>query len=111
LSVERLAGKSVITRSPNGRIAVLKETINILNGPVKFPYVVTYRAEEGDEFWSFLRFDEDKPKFIKPHDVNRERELIETFGPQACAAAHNIAEKPQKVPEYLFKSAQLSLPI
>ncbi|MDP2663973.1 MAG: hypothetical protein Q8P08_00795, partial [bacterium] len=86
---------------------VMKREITRQEGPFKFSYMVTYRAEEGDETWKLVSFERNGFVPVKPYDKLRQRELVEKHGPRACAVAHALAEREEKIPENIFKAAQL----
>jgi len=98
-----------LRRSPDGRVVIMTREITRQEGPFKFSYIVTYRAEEGDEAWKLVSFKGNGFIPVKPYDKLRQRELVEKHGPRACAIAHSLSEKKEKVPENIFKAAQLQL--
>ena len=98
-----------LERSRDGKAVIRKRRLIRQEGPFQFAYVIIHRAEEGDEFWKFVSFHSDGFLSVKPFDQCQKRELVKKHGAKAYAVARSIAERLEKVPQSLFRAAQLQL--
>lgn len=98
-----------ISRSVDGRTVAMKREVTREEGPFRFSYMVIYIAREGDETWKLVSFEVNGFIPVKPYEKLRQRELIDKHGPKAYAVAHAVSEKEEKIPDNIFKAAQLHL--